>query len=84
MCIAIFYQDKVFISYGYDTRGNIVNDTHTLNVSNPDNLLWVGENHNNNTTDPGSGSDNSGGSKQLSSGAIAGIVIACLVVVMVG
>ncbi|ORZ26029.1 hypothetical protein BCR42DRAFT_401437 [Absidia repens] len=74
---AISYKQTVFILFGYDGSGNILSDTHVLDVSNPNAPTWAGASQNNNpnpgnSTDPPIHGDSSTG---LATGAIAGIVV---------
>ncbi|CAO3582097.1 unnamed protein product [Absidia cylindrospora] len=75
---AISYKQNIFILFGYDGSGNILGDTHVLDVSNPNTPVWAGASQNNNTgPNPGNSTDPStiGSSTGLGSGAIAGIVV---------
>ncbi|KAI8335911.1 hypothetical protein BC941DRAFT_429732 [Chlamydoabsidia padenii] len=78
---AIFYQNKVIISFGYDGSGNILNDSHILDVSQPYTPSWINDNNNNNTnsTDPGSNRH----STSLATGAVVGIVIGVVAIVAI-
>ncbi|CAO3582112.1 unnamed protein product [Absidia cylindrospora] len=39
---AVLYEDNVFILFGYDSSGNLQNDVHLLDVSDPTEPIWAG------------------------------------------
>ncbi|ORZ26028.1 hypothetical protein BCR42DRAFT_401435 [Absidia repens] len=39
---AVLFDDNVFILFGYDSSGNIKNDVHILDVSDPTDPVWAG------------------------------------------
>ncbi|KAI8336073.1 hypothetical protein BC941DRAFT_428264 [Chlamydoabsidia padenii] len=84
---AILYKQSIFILFGYDANGNIQNDAHVIDVSNPGAPIWAGQsrdtgnngtntnNNNNGTLASNNASSSNSPSSGIGSGAIAGIVV---------
>ncbi|KAI8986570.1 hypothetical protein BDB01DRAFT_896154 [Pilobolus umbonatus] len=72
---AVLVRDFLFLIFGKDVRGQSTNDMLILNVSNPNNITFTQEYS---YAEPIVEVEEEEESKGLSSGAIAGIIIGCL------
>ncbi|ORZ12713.1 hypothetical protein BCR42DRAFT_419820 [Absidia repens] len=79
---AVAYKNRLLILMGYDGGGNILNDVHALDISNPEHPVWAGETPPPSDPDATTIPDNSD-SQGLATGAIVGIVIGCVAFVAI-